>query len=296
MRKIIVGVDLSPGSEVAVAHAVDRARRDQAEVVLVLVDEFPEPPAGLAVQSAATQRRYRERVVGMLEADRRGVAEIIARWQGSGVRITQLVVDGHPDERLPAVAFEACANLLVVGSQGRTGVKRLLIGSVAERVARLAECSVLIARGAAPSGGYRHVVVGTDFTELARKALDHAVAAAAPDARIDVVNCWNGAFLVSPDDGVATGQPSGLYGDVIADVRREGEAWIAAARDRGDRELRFRVVERPATYGIADYARDVGADLIAVGSHGRRGVRRFLLGSVAETTARHAPCSTLIVR
>jgi nucleotide-binding universal stress UspA family protein len=65
---------------------------------------------------------------------------------------------------------------------------------------------------------------------------------------------------------------------------------------RSDAELRFRQVQLPPARGVVELAHELDADLVVVGSHGRRGVRRWILGSVAEVAARHAPCSTLIVR
>jgi nucleotide-binding universal stress UspA family protein len=61
-------------------------------------------------------------------------------------------------------------------------------------------------------------------------------------------------------------------------------------------KVKTRVVEAETRTGILDVAAEWQADLIVLGSHGRRGIRRFMLGSVAESVARHAPCSVLIVR
>jgi nucleotide-binding universal stress UspA family protein len=154
---------------------------------------------------------------------------------------------------------------------------------------------VLIARGDAPNGGYRRVVLGCDFSTQARVALRQAIDAAAPGARLDIVHCWNMSFAIHPYDGMPPLPPE-YYQETVDALRAEGEAWVAIARERGDLDVRLEVLERPAIHGICDYARDAAADLIVVGSHGRRGVRRFILGSVAEATARHAPCSTLIAR
>jgi nucleotide-binding universal stress UspA family protein len=197
---------------------------------------------------------------------------------------------------LPAVAAETGAGLIVVGSHGRTGLKRILIGSVAERTARLAPCSVLIARGDAPDGGYRRIVVGTDFTDGAKLALRQAEAAAATGATLDVIHCCHVTLGVDPIDPMAVASTTRMYADLIDQLRTEGETWIAGARTRADLTIAFQIVERPAITGLADTATESGADLVVVGSHGRRGLRRFMLGSVAEATARHARCSTLIAR
>jgi nucleotide-binding universal stress UspA family protein len=94
MQKLLVGTDLSTEAEVAVAHAVDRARRDGAEVVLVMVDAVPEAPVGLAPGSRAAARGYEELLKYRLAADRRGLAEQRQRWLGHGAEISELVIDG----------------------------------------------------------------------------------------------------------------------------------------------------------------------------------------------------------
>jgi nucleotide-binding universal stress UspA family protein len=288
MRKIIVGVDLSAQSELAVAAAVDRARRDDAEVVLALVETLPlsDSESATMVVVTETARRLAQQ---QLHRDRLALAELRERWIGHGARVSQLVVDGYADEALPRVASDLGADLVVVGSHGRTGMARVMIGSTAELVARRAECSVLIARGAAPSGGYRRIVVGTDFSSLAHRAEIQAIAMAGANARIDLVHC------VQPPvwgfDGVRL-----PMGDVVEDLTDQGKALAAMLAERTDATVAFHVEVRPAAFGLVDLATELTADLIVVGSHGRRGVRRFLLGSVAERTARHAPCSTLIAR
>jgi nucleotide-binding universal stress UspA family protein len=295
MRKILVGVDRSKESELAVGHAVDRARRDGAEVVLVMVDAIPsDPPIGLAPR---TEVEYRNLLAEHLRRHRTELDAVRERWSGQGATISQLVVSGLPDEVLPGLAAETGADLVAVGSHGRTGIMRVLLGSVAERVARLAPCSVLVARGEAPHGGYRHVVLGTDFSERARLALHRAIDAAAPGARLDLVHSWQVVYAPGPPEAGGLLMPGGeVFKRTLEGIHAQGAELVAAVRARADLDVQFHAVEAPPMHGTADFARAANADLIVVGSHGRRGLRRFLLGSVAEVTARHASCSTLIAR
>ena len=294
-RKIAVGVDLSPDSELAVAHAVACARRDGREVVLVLAELTPALPDGYLARSPDLEATYLARAREAAAANVRGVSALRDRFAGRGVEISQIIVDGHPDQALPSVAAEIGADLIAVGTHGRTGLARLFLGSVAELVARLADRSVLIARGDAPDEGYRRIVIGTDFTPLAERAVDQAVAMAAPRARIDLVHCWQlNPWVVSPE--LSPVLDPKLKTDVLAELAKTGEAVAATIRKRGEFDVHLELLERPAAHGLDRYAKDIAADLIAVGSHGRRGVRRFLLGSVAEVTLRHAPCTVLVAR
>jgi len=298
-RKIVVGIDLSPHSDVAIGHAIDLARAEGGELVFALVDAVPEVPEPSIPPSAmAAAQAYGERLAERLAADREQLAALVRTWSGRGIAIEQRVADGFPDEQLPEIARELDARAIVVGSHGRTGLKRLLIGSVAERVVRLADTSVMVARGTAPIGGYHRLVVGTDFGDTSAVALDRALGVAAPRARIDVVHCWQMSPLIAPPDAPAMIPTyDRIRVDMIGELQRDGEALVTRAKARRtDVDLKFVLLERPAAHALDDYARDHRADLLVVGSHGRRGMRRFLVGSVAEVAVRHAPCTTLVVR
>ncbi|MBZ0238306.1 MAG: universal stress protein, partial [Deltaproteobacteria bacterium] len=196
-------------------------------------------------------------------------------------------------EMIPAladVARELGVELIAVGTHGRAGMRRLLLGSVAEKTVRLASSSVLVARGDAPSRGYRHVVVGTDLSPLADRALEQAVQLIAPGGHVQVVYAWQAPYLEYD-----------LSGRVTLELRAGAEAELGAQRERllalprpPDVTMSVELRDGAPVLVLEELSRD--AQLVVVGSHGRRGVRRFLLGSVAEATVRHARCSVLVVR
>lgn len=298
MSKIIVGVDLSAESERAVAHAVAVARHVGWELLLVLVDAVPEPPEGAPESMRIIAERYTATLTARLDAHRRQLAALRERWLGHGIALSQLIVDGFADERLPAVATEVGAELIVVGSHGRSGLKRFLLGSVAEHVTRRAEQSVLVARGDAPDGGYRRVVIGTDFSAAAELALGRALPMIARGGHLHLVHCWTQPWVL------IFGEPIGVLpadDELQAAIDRQlvEAAHRVRARlrqDRPDIELTSALVPALPAQGLVEAAAAHQADLVVVGSHGRRGVRRFVLGSVAEVTLRHAPCSVLVAR
>jgi nucleotide-binding universal stress UspA family protein len=295
MKKIIVGIDLSAQSERALGHAIDVARHHDAEVVMVLVDAVPEMPAVVDPSSVALAAQYTRTLAERLAADRKQFAELRARWQGHGATLSSVVVDGHPDDRLTAVATELGADLIVVGSHGRTGIRRWLAGSVAERVVRHATQSVLVARGEAPSGGYQRVVIGTDFSPSAERAFEHAIPMLAPTARVDVVHGWSGPWSM-PEAAMLAYES--MYGTVKGMLAEATQRITAMAREQGRPAVRVegKLAEAAGAFALTEAASNIHADLVVVGSHGRRGVRRWIVGSVAEVTVRHAPCSVLVSR
>jgi len=293
---IAVGVDLSPSSQLAVAQAMSLARHDGAKIVLIHVGLVPEQPEGIPPSMRETAARYHGILLERLGAERGELEALRQRLLGQGVEISHVVVDGFPDTAVAETAKEVGADLIAVGTHGRTGVSRVILGSVAEKTVRLAESSVLVARGApdAAEGGFHRVLVGTDFSPLADKAVERAVAVAAPGAMIEVVHAWHVPLDLSPEGSVAPVLAE-LRESLDADSDRAGAELVAAWKARGV-TVRYTPIEAPASGALTERAEAIAADLVVVGSHGRRGLRRFFLGSVAEATVRHAPCSVLVAR
>lgn len=140
----------------------------------------------------------------------------------------------------------------------------------------------------------RNILVATDFSEHADYALEYAAAlAAALNATVHLVHAITVAPMGVPDIGVA-------YSAVTIDSTTK---LAQSALESRAARYRDRVALGPLRLEVGD-ARDVidraaeqiGADLIIMGTHGRRGIRRFLLGSVAESVVRTAPCPVLTIR
>jgi nucleotide-binding universal stress UspA family protein len=295
IHKILVGVDLSPESELAAMQAMSLARRGAAGVVLVHVSamletghDVPETIRGTAEYAAHARARLAE--------DRAALEAMRQRLLGQGVEVSHVLIDGMADTALADCGHELRADLIVVGSHGRTGLMRFLIGSVAEKTARLASSNVLVARGArdAAEGGFRRIVVGTDYSPLGDLAVTRALEVAAAGAHVHVVHAWQLVASAVPENLATAAE---LRIALTEDAQRSGQerlrTWQGA---RPDVVLVPESCEAPAQQALVDRAVRLGADLIVVGSHGRRGVRRLLLGSVAETVVRHAPCSVLVTR
>jgi universal stress protein A len=141
----------------------------------------------------------------------------------------------------------------------------------------------------------RHILVPVDLSETSRQALDYAVEIGAKfEARIVLLYAIDLSQLITASQAYATLPPA-----VVEEQRRAARATLAAFAERAKkRGLRARVlVEEGSPYGvIVDAARRLKADVIIMTTHGRTGVKRALMGSVAETVLRHAPCPVLTVR
>jgi nucleotide-binding universal stress UspA family protein len=284
LSRIVVGVDFSSDSARAVEHAAMLARHVGARLTVLHAAIVP-PPSGTNDVDPWVQLLRRR-----LAVDREGLAEITEDLQRQGVDVAKMIVDGQAEPALFNAARELGADLLIVGTHGRTGARRILLGSVAEKAIRLASSSVLVARGDAPTGGYRHVVVGTDFSEPAWRALECALEMTASGGHVHVVHAWRTPYMDYDIDGRAYQM---LREAAATDVERSRERIMALPRPRGV-TLGIDLIDGSPFAVLDDCSKD--AQLIAVGTHGLRGERRFLLGSVSEASARHARCSVLVVR
>lgn len=140
----------------------------------------------------------------------------------------------------------------------------------------------------------RTILVATDFSEHADHALAAAVELAAQlDATVHLLHVIATPTLGLPEMGMAYSAVT--IESMTARAEKELEARAERHRDRASlAPVRLEVGD--ARDVIDRVATDIGADLIVMGTHGRRGLRRVLLGSVAETVVRTAPCPVMIVR
>lgn len=282
MKTIVVGVDFSAQTEGACAQALAIARHAGARIVLAHATALPDAPEGLPPSMASTAEAYLRILRGRAAGAQRELADLGERLGGQGAEISQVLLDGHADDALVTASAELDADLIVVGSRRRRGV--------ATRVVRAAGCPVLVARGV--PGGYRKVCIATDFSAAAARALELARVVAVPEAELHLIHFWS----VPPIPRAhATGEVDATVAEVRDGLARHGAA-LGAEAAATDPRLRFHLREGDAADGIVTFAVESGCDLVVVGSHGRRGLRRLLLGSVAEATVRDAPCSVLVTR
>ena len=293
LQTILVGCDLSPAADQALDRAAAIAAAHGARVVLVHAQ--PEDPT-VGEVDPETQQQLGEVTAAVRARDARELAARLASLEARGVTAELKSRVGPPDEVLAQAAVDLSAELIVIGSHGHTGIARMLLGSVASSTIRHATCDVLVCRGPAAPTPFQRPLVAIDFSPVASKVLVHAAAVSAPGAPFDVVHAWQlptgswGATLL----GQARFPWSTVRDAVLASARSLADKLMAEHEGLGH-PLHVDLVQGPPASVITHAAERAGNDLIAVGAHGRRGVRRLLLGSVAESTIRHSPCSVLVV-
>jgi nucleotide-binding universal stress UspA family protein len=172
------------------------------------------------------------------------------------------------------------------------------MGSVSERVLRVAPCSVLVVRGSsgvpaerAPEAP-RRVLAAVDLSEHSRRALQVAAQVAARfGAALEVLHVWAVPFYADEGTGRA-----GLLDRMRDTARAELDAFIDQSALAAGVNLERSIVSGAPTAAISEHVAAAHPDLLVLGTHGYGGVKRMVLGSVAEALARYAGCATLVVR
>lgn len=281
---ILFPTDGGEGSTPVFDHVLDLAARHDATVhVLNVVDTTHD-----------TVTRVSGTLVDALEREGEAVVAAAAeRAAERGVSTVTDVVRGAVAGAITDYAVENDVDLVAMPTHGRTGLERLLLGSVTERVLRTAPVPVLALRPDEDAGRYpsRNVLVPTDGSDCAAAALDHGIAIAAETgATLHVLSVVDVASLGA--DVHSQVQVDSLE----ADARAVVESATAAAEAAGVESVAGSVEAGSSIHrAILSYADENDVDLVAMGTHGRSGLDRILLGSVTEKTLRTAPAPVLAV-
>lgn len=144
IRVIVHATDFSPASRAAFSKAVELARNAGAQLVLLHVRS---PVTLLVADAYVAPQAYEQLDRASLDAARKQITRLVQTAKKRGVRVKGLIVEGVAHEQILRAARRAKADMIVLGSHGRTGLARLFLGSVAGRVASMASCPVLTVRG-----------------------------------------------------------------------------------------------------------------------------------------------------
>jgi len=286
-RIIVAATEFSEAADAVTRWAVGLARWQKAKLALVHAIE-PLLVAGgdIEVQTKVT------------DAVERRLAESMAIATSAGVPAECEYHIGKPPKVVVDAARNMKAALLVVGSRGLTRYARLLLGSTADRIVRTASTPVLVVHpaDAAKKPTFKTILVPTDFSEEAALATSQAVRLLqAGDGGHLVLLHVCAPPVVYADPTVAAVWVQSDLDEAQVHAQRQLESLAASLRSDSIKVTTKAITGYPADI-IEQEAQDVQADLIAMGTQGRTGLERFLMGSVAERILRHAPCPVLTVR
>lgn len=297
--RMLIPLDGSKTAEMVLPYARHLAASLKLPVDLLAVIDIAE----MASHMAADKARFLDTMVADGERNSEGYLRGVAP-SFAGANVKCLVAKGKAADTIIENADKDKNMLITMATHGRSGMNRFLLGSVAEKVLRGTSNPLLLVRaaeGASSEGStaIKTVIVPLDGSELAASVLPAAVdLAKSLDAEIVLFRAYNipyGAY--SSGDGFY--DPVNLDA-LLASVKDEATEYLEreteALKRKGVARVSFVAKEGFSADEIIAYARESKNSMIAMCTHGRSGVKRFVLGSVTETVVRHSDEPVLVLR
>jgi len=279
---LLVPTDGSAAATTAVEQALTLAAQFDATLHAIHVVDRTDYPVETDELAAELAERGTETVDAISER---------AAEQGVECTTEVLDTDNPVHEALIEDATDHNVDLIVMGTRGRTGLNRLVLGSVAERTLRASPIPVLTVHESADTDqAFERILVPTDGSNTASLAATHAIQVAAEaDAALHIVHVVD-LTAVSGEYGT---------GRILETMRTAGQQAVDELVDQAT-EADISTVEASILSGspsraVIDYATDRDVDCIVMGTHGRSGLDRLLLGSVTEKVVRLAEMPVLSV-
>jgi nucleotide-binding universal stress UspA family protein len=278
VRNILFPTDLSERAENPFSYAVAIAQRFGAQLHVVHVRSTPS--------------RAKSHTPDLLPHEPAAVEAYPAKPALKAPIQVEVVAPSVPVAIL-RYASEHDIDLIVMGGRSRSGLRMPRLGAIAGRVVRYSPCPVLTVRHRLPTRGLERILVPIDFSEPSRKTLTFARdIAALAHATIDLVHALD---RFHEPTAFGLGAPTRLAPQIAG-------KWEAQLREFWDEvegpQVPFlpHVIVGPPGPEIVNFALKRGSDLIVIGTHGKTGLRRLVMGSVAESVTQNALCATLSVR
>ena len=293
-KKILVPLDGSKIAEAVIPFAREIAARSGAELLFVTaVQQVGVWDAALSLQVLKRESEIAADYLATVEKD----------VSGEGQKVATQVLDGDAAEAVLAAADEAGVDLIAISTHGRSGVSRWLFGSVATRILEHAGVPLLVLRPkegedrGAPGPVVKKILVPLDGSEVAKSVLP-VVEEFAKTMGASLV-LYHSVAPLSAYPGFESAGAAAL-GEAVEEMQRQAREILARASE----EVKSRGVEATtvvslgtAVDGVLSAADELDVDLIAIATHGRSGLGRVVLGSVADGVIRRSadvPC--LVIR
>ena len=276
-KRILTPTDFSPSAERAIRSAEYLARQGGARLDLLHVIQLPAPSY---LGRLGLDRDLRETWIAGARAELDVLVRDVAT---TGMEVEAIVREGKPWREILDVARERETDLICLGNSGHSVLERLLLGSTAENVVRRSDVPVLIVRDR-PLTEVRRVLVPVDFDPGTKIAVRFALETF-PSAEISALYVVGPLPPADPVVGPLVPNLAAIRGKIRARLDRMGARNVPES---------VRLMADPAA-AVLEAARETDVDLLVLTTHGRRGVARAMLGSVAEKIVRHADRPVLVL-
>ncbi len=283
-ENILVGFDESRYSKAALIEASNWIKRHGGKVILVHAVYFDPEEFGIAPAQLEKRLKVGEKMC--IQTKEMLTSEF-------GIEVQSLICEGDPPTVIVDIAREKKADLIVLGTYGRKGLKRLLMGSVTSQVIVNSPVDVLVVKKPCTecTGEYRSILVPFDGSVSSQKALNRACQLSSID-NADVM-----ALYVIPryEEMVEFFRSESIKKSLLQEAQKITDAAKRIASTSGA-SIKVEILEGHPAEQIIETVKNLKNDLIVMGSYGWRGVNKAIIGSTAERVIIHASCPILVVR
>lgn len=279
-KKILVAIDGSETSIHALKESFKLATNEKSWITVVAV--VPSYQGDLDMMAVGS----------LMESMRKPAEDALAEAKKTASEeralIKTVLEEGETHERVLDLADSENCDLIIMGRRGLRRFERTLVGSATARVIGYSHRDVLVVPRDT-SVGWKKVLVATDGSKHSAIAVDHAV---------DFAKSYGGELKILSVVDI----PDDLYGEapeLVDDLVRKAKAFAEGAQKQAEANgvrAEIFVREAEAYKAITDLAAEEKVETIVLGSHGRTGLKRLLMGSVTEKVIGHAPCPVLVVK
>lgn len=283
-EKIVIGVDSSEYSKAAVIEAANRLRKHGGSAVLVHGVFFDEEEFSYSSEQLNKRIEAGKQICSSMQQMVR---------DEFGIETNISVRHGEPHDVVVNTASEMGAEMIVMGTYGKKGLKRVLLGSVASKVIGNASCDVLVVKKPCSecNGEYNSILLPFDGSDFSRHALRKACSVSKIDGSVVTV------LYVIP-----------LYEEMVnffktdsirASMRNEAEKIMTIAEGIASSkgiQVRSEIAEGEPSEEIVNAALRLGSDLVVIGTYGWQGINKAIMGSTTERVLRNISCPVLVIR
>ncbi|MEK6782376.1 MAG: universal stress protein [Bacteroidota bacterium] len=271
MKKILVPCDFSDSAVQAFKFAVEIANQSEGEIILLNVIELPVMHDTMIMPTLSFEESF---LKDMKVSAEKNFSQMIGKWAKEGPKVSSFIEFGPTVHAIQQFVTEKGADLIIMGTKGATGVKEFLVGSNTEKVVRLSKVPVIAVKKSVKATTIKNIVFPNKLDN--KKAQDDLIWKVK-----DLQNFFKAKLHI-------------VYINTPANFKRDK----VTRKELADFAKRFMLKDftlnvynaTDQEMGVIDFVHEIGADMVTMSTHGRRGLNHLLSGSIAEDIVNHIDC------
>lgn len=279
MKRILVPLDFSEESMDALHSAHALAKTTDSEVMLVHVIEDPTAQSFNTMGIVDYSPMDNVYVVKLMERTKERMDELVNQSEYSDIVLKYRIEVGHAFEKISHVIAEEKSSLIIMGSKGASGISNFFIGSVADKVVRTASCPVITIKGKYDLSKVKSIVFATDLRCEQESIIEELKTMQKHyDAHLHLVKAYDSEWILEKDVKSRI--------DEFAEEFNFDNYSTTAVKDSDEVDA------------ILEFADEIGADMIAMATHQRRGLESLFTGFISKNVVNksHKPIWTMAIK